>query len=217
MNVEMNQRYYEELAVAYVRGRLGLRPDEGNAEQLWHLAKTRAIRLHRFKRDRQLLPRVRRVTGALQNFQPAELLDIGSGRGAFLWPLLDTFSDLKVFSIEHDEKRATELGALRRGGFTRLTAATGDVTQLPLADSTVDCVTALEVLEHLASPASAINELVRVARRAIIVSVPSREDHNPQHLQVFTAPELSQKFLAAGASRVTHDYVHNHLLLFIRL
>src|SRR5262245_40225561 len=88
-NFEDDGRYYAELAAAFVRGKLGITGDL-SSEELIGLGRERGLRLHKFKRQAEL-PRVRRVLGILQGLAPAGLLDIGSGRGAFLWPLLDSF------------------------------------------------------------------------------------------------------------------------------
>jgi SAM-dependent methyltransferase len=51
----------------------------------------------------------------------------------------------------------------------------GDAVRLPFPDATFDLVLAVEVLEHLPDPATAIDELARVARpgATALLSVPS--------------------------------------------
>ncbi|MBI3965490.1 MAG: methyltransferase domain-containing protein [Chloroflexi bacterium] len=100
---------------------------------------------------------------------------------------------------------------------SRLTAARQDVTALALSTASVDVATALEVLEHLERPHLAAAELVRVARRFVVVSVPSRPDDNPQHIQLFDTGSLASLFLEAGARRVSCEYVLNHLIAVVRL
>jgi SAM-dependent methyltransferase len=46
------------------------------------------------------------------------------------------------------------------------------VLQLPFAAASFDAVLCLEVLEHLEDPAAAVRELLRVARKAVVLSVP---------------------------------------------
>ena len=44
--------------------------------------------------------------------QPTSLLDIGSGRGTFLWPLLDTLPTLPVIAIDAaDDSNADDSNA----------------------------------------------------------------------------------------------------------
>src|SRR5262249_8543652 len=146
--------------------------------------KSRGLRLHKFKRQAEL-PRVRRVLGVLQGFAPGGLLDIGSGRGAFLWPLLDRFPHLPVIALDHNPIRVIDIDAVRRGGWENLSSLLADATAIALADDCMDVVTALEVLEHMPRPAMAAAEAVRIARKFVIASVPSKEDDNPEHIQLF--------------------------------
>ncbi len=210
-----SERYYAEFAAAYVRGRTpGL--DDAPAEAVLRVGREAGLRLHRFKRTGGL-QRVRKVMGILRGLAPADLLDVGSGRGAFLWPLLEAFAELQVQVAEIDQQRAEQLEAVSRGGIDRLRVHRADVTDLPFADDAVDVATVLEVLEHLVEPAGAAAELVRVARRFVIASVPSRPDDNPGHIQLFDERSLSALFLDAGARRVDIQYVHNHMIAVVVL
>jgi 2-polyprenyl-3-methyl-5-hydroxy-6-metoxy-1,4-benzoquinol methylase len=201
--------HYLALAAAYARGVLR-QPELDDAAAIG-AAQAAGVRLHRFKRTSGLA-RVRRVIGALRGLAPARVLDIGSGRGAFLWPMLDELPELAVTAIDVLPHRAAGLGAVARGGVTRLTAARMDATALGLADRSVDVVTILEVLEHLPDPAPAAREAVRVARTAVIASAPSHEDDNPEHLRVFDGAALTALFLDAGARRVAIEHVLGHLI-----
>src|SRR5947209_2342913 len=91
-DAELARAYYLDFAAALVHQRLphlvGLTPCELFREGL-----AASLRLHHFKRT-NTLPRVRKVLGILRGLAPSSLLDIGSGRGVFLWPLLDTFPEL---------------------------------------------------------------------------------------------------------------------------
>lgn len=170
--------------------------------------------MHKFKRlDDRLLARVRRVLSMLAGLAPVDLLDVGSGRGAFLWPLLDAFPDLLVTAIDVNEQRANDLAAIGRGGLWRLSAAQMDATKLDRFEpQSFDGATLLEVLEHMPAPQLAAREAVRVAKRFVIASVPSKADDNPEHIQLFTPASLTALFTEAGARRVTIEHVPGHMI-----
>jgi 2-polyprenyl-3-methyl-5-hydroxy-6-metoxy-1,4-benzoquinol methylase len=213
---DLADRYYLALGAAFVRGReprlvTAVAAAQQNDAAIFLAGQAHGLKLHKFKRNADL-PRVRRVLSMLTGLAPSSLLDVGSGRGAFLWPLLDSFPDLEVSSIDKDEQRASDLAAVARGGVARLRAARMDATALEFANDAFDGVTMLEVLEHMPDPARAAREAVRVARRFVVATVPSKEDDNPEHIHLFDRRSLSQLFEEAGARRVTVEHVLNHVV-----
>ncbi|MGZ3715782.1 MAG: class I SAM-dependent methyltransferase, partial [Ktedonobacterales bacterium] len=173
------------------------------------------MRLHRFKRTMGL-PRVDKVLGILRGLQPDTLLDIGSGRGAFLWPLLDAFLHLPVTCADILEHRVAGIQAVHDGGVATLAAVRADATALPFADGSFDVVTLLEVLEHIPDTQSALAEVCRVARRFVVLSVPMHPDDNPEHIHLFDQRELSGLLEQQGIARVSAEHVLNHLILVAR-
>ena len=110
--------------------------------------------------------------------------------------------------------RASAFAQVARGGVARLSALRCDATALLLCDGAVDCVTALAVLEHMPGdgPERATREAIRVARSAVIATVPSHEDDNPEHVHLFNGERLTAMFRAAGARRIAIDHVLNHII-----
>lgn len=224
--------YFKRLAAAYVRGMAMRNPAVQLPEEFCDMTLNdlspealrkicviglkAGLRIHKFKRTMGLR-RVNRVLGILKGIGPQDLLDVGSGRGAFLWPLLDAFPELPVTCIDRNAVRIDELDAVRSGGIDRLSAQTMSVTAMTFADHAFDVVTFLEVLEHIENPQAALNEAMRVARRFVIVSVPSKEDDNPEHIHVFSREALQQMFVIAGATSTTFDFVLNHLIAVARV
>jgi 2-polyprenyl-3-methyl-5-hydroxy-6-metoxy-1,4-benzoquinol methylase len=208
-------RYHTDLAAAFVRGRLPDVPAGLDDVAVCDHGARAGLRLHRFKRTE--LARVQRVLGVLQALAPSTLLDIGSGRGAFLWPLLARMPELAVTAVDADEARAEQLAAVAAGGIERLTAARADVVALPFGDRAFDVVCVLEVLEHLADPEAAAREVVRVAAGHVVASVPSHEDDNPQHVRLFDTAGLERLLRAAGSARVNFEHVPGHIIAVARV
>jgi len=224
--------YFLTLAAAFVRGRcvqanaialpenlLSQRLDELSEEELtaiFQYGSDAGLKLHKFKKTMGL-DRVRRVFGVLRSLAPESMLDIGSGRGAFLWPLLDEFPGLPVTAIDDDARRADDLQAVGLGGIDRLSARRMDATALDFDDDSFDVVTLLEVLEHIPEVGKAVADAVRVARRFVVVSVPSKADDNPEHAHLLDEARLRELFMAAGASRMTCDYVPGHIVAVVNV
>ena len=72
----MTERYFNELANAFVRGKLG------QADATVKDGINAGLRLHKFKVNSGL-PRVQRILGILHRLAPESLLDVGSGRALF--------------------------------------------------------------------------------------------------------------------------------------
>jgi 2-polyprenyl-3-methyl-5-hydroxy-6-metoxy-1,4-benzoquinol methylase len=230
--MSLADRYYLPFAAAFVRGRIAQgaaveldaalcsKPwevlSESELETIFEAGKAAGLRLHKFKRT-QGLPRVERVLGILRSLAPTELLDVGAGRGVFLWPLLDGFPQLPITAIDQSEQRAADLEAVRLGGVGRLSPLLMDATEMAFENDSFDVVTFLEVLEHIPTPTAALAHAVRVARRFVVVSVPSQPDDNPEHLHLFDERQLREMFRSAGAQNVRFEYVLNHLLAVARV
>ena len=110
----MEQQYNTRLLEAYQRGyKMRYRDSQNPPEQ----------KLYYFK-VKEDLPRVQVVLGFLQGIVPAgqcqSLLDVGSGRGVFLFPLLREFPDLEVTSLDILPHRVELLQCLHDGGIRNL-------------------------------------------------------------------------------------------------
>jgi ubiquinone/menaquinone biosynthesis C-methylase UbiE len=210
-----DERYFTRLAAAFVRGKLTVPPGLSE-EDIIAFGRAAGLRLHKFKRQTEL-PRVKKVLGILQGLAPLSLLDVGSGRGTFLWPLLDAFPHLEVTALDVNPIRVADIEAVQRGGITNLRALAMDAAAMELDDGVVDVVTALEVLEHLEQPLAAAQEAVRVASQFVVASVPSQEDDNPEHIQLFDRDSFAQLWLDAGARSVKIDYVLNHMIAVVKV
>ncbi|MDE5685667.1 MAG: class I SAM-dependent methyltransferase, partial [Paramuribaculum sp.] len=117
----MEQQYIGTLATAYRRGFEEKYAGADNPPEM---------KLHYFK-AKEDLPRVQVVLGFLQGVvaggQCGSLLDVGSGRGVFLFPLLREFPDLEVTSVDILEHRVELLDCVSRGGVGNLHPMLADI------------------------------------------------------------------------------------------
>lgn len=206
----MNERdYYERLARAYFRGRAERTGETYNG--------VKDPKLYYFKRSHEKLPRVRKTLGFLRSVQPENLLDVGSGRGVFLFPFLEEFPWVEVTSIDLQTYRVEFLQDLSRGGIHHLRAEQRDICIQPFPEKSFDVITLLEVLEHIPDVERAVFAAVRMARRHVVVTVPSKPDDNPEHIHLLTKQRLTELFERAGCRRLHFDGVPGHLFLAVSL
>lgn len=222
-------RYYERLAAAYLRG-YAMRTNAGflsgalldkNLDELTEEDLAEVIeagrkaqaKLYAFKNTHGLMPRVNRVMGFLKSQQFGSLLDVGSGRGVFLFPFLETFPGAWVTSVDILPHRVEFLQDLRRGGVERLRAVEADICTMPFPQGAFDVVTMLEVLEHIPDVEAAVRAAVRMAGKYVVVTVPSKPDHNPEHIHLLTKSVLTGIFEQAGCRRLRFDGVNGHLFM----
>ena len=207
----MEQQYITPLLDAYTKGYGKRYKDATQAPEK---------KDHYFK-VKDDLPRVQAVLGFLHGIIPAgqcrSLLDVGSGRGAFLFPLLRDFPALEVTSIDILPHRVELLRCLHEGGIANLHPVMEDICTWDAPDKSFDVVTILEVMEHIPNTEAAVGNAVRLARNYIVVSVPSKPDDNPEHIHLFSNEDLKSLFLKHGCKKVKFMSVTNHRIMVAQL
>ena len=98
----------------------------------------------------------------LGSIDGARVLDAGASDGFFL-SYLGAASAVGVNFLADCAKK------IRTDGYS---ACVADVERLPFADRSFDYVICCETLEHLPNPIHAIDELARVCRKRLIVTIP---------------------------------------------
>lgn len=98
------------------------------------------------------------------------LLDVGCGNGLFLRRVKELRPDIKIL---HGADRSA--AALAHATFPTTQAS---ANALPLSSRSFDCVTCLEVVEHLPLELYelALGELARISRYQLLISVPHEQD-----------------------------------------
>ena len=207
----MKQQYITSLLNAYILG-FEIRYKE--------MANAPERKDHYFK-AKEDLPRVKSVLGFLQGIIPAgqckTLLDVGSGRGAFLFPLLRDFPTLEVTSIDILPHRIELLDCLHQGGITNLHPILGDICTWNAPDKSYDAVTMLEVMEHIPDTEAVVRNAIRLAHNYIVVSVPSKPDDNPEHIHLFSNEALKSFFMKHGCKKVKFISVTNHRIMVAQI
>ena len=121
--------------------------------------------------QRLLIARFHRtIAERVAAFEPASFLDAGCGEGFVAQDLLRRLPGLALTGCDLNPAAAQLAAARNPGAYF----AAASVLALPFRDGAFDVVGCFEVLEHLPGdgPAAALRELARVARRAVLLSVP---------------------------------------------
>ncbi|NHN55198.1 methyltransferase domain-containing protein [Calidifontibacter sp. DB0510] len=133
----------------------------------------------------------RHLVGQLIKDLPAgDAADIGAAGGGNTRVLLDHGWRAIAFELSPD---GAQVGASRG-----LNVARADATKLPLADESVDLVTALDIIEHIEDDDAAVSEIRRVLRPGgtAVIAVPadpklwSAHDVAVNHVRRYTRPAL---------------------------
>jgi SAM-dependent methyltransferase len=108
-----------------------------------------------------------RIEATLALFPPdvRTILNVGCGDGRVTRSITDRY---KIVGVDV---------SMRAASLSEVPFVLGSIAALPFADRAFDLVVTTEVLEHLPPElfASALNELQRVARRYILITVPNNE------------------------------------------
>ena len=124
------------------------------------------------------------------------VVDVGVGEGLALERMLGAGQSAVGLEYRLDKVRLATVRC------PTLAGVVADAGMLPLADGSADLVTTIELLEHLVIVEPAVDELARISRGRLVVSVPwepwfrlgnlgrgknlGRLGNDPEHVQAFT-------------------------------
>lgn len=119
--------------------------------------------------QRRLIERFHaKLTELVKEQDPETVLDAGCGEGFVAEAFLRAMPSLSITGFDPYEP-SIKAARLRN---PRGTFQVGDVYDIPFDDNAFDVVCCFEVLEHLHDAPLALEELGRVARKAVVLSVP---------------------------------------------
>ncbi len=103
----------------------------------------------------------------LDGLAPTRILEVGVGEGHVMRRVRERFPDVSLAGLDLPSNSLAE-----DWGAEGLPCMFGDATALPFPDQAFDLVLAIEVLEHVPGPESALAELARVCSGTLVASVP---------------------------------------------
>lgn len=119
--------------------------------------------------QRRMIERFHQKIGEIvEGLEPDTFLDAGCGEGFVAQMLLERMPSLQVTGFDFNPSSV----AMARAKNPTLTFREASIFEIPFGDGEFDVVGCFEVLEHQDDPAGALRELARVAKRAVVLSVP---------------------------------------------
>lgn len=138
------------------------------------------------------------MIAALDYFEIQSILDIGSGTGRAIQYIKKKKPEVRVVGIEP----VTELRQIgHEKGLSETELVDGDATELQFTDGEFDLVCEFGVLHHIKYHELAVSEMLRVARKAILIS-----DSNNFGQGSFIARSIKQLINAFGLWNVA-DFI----------
>ena len=137
--------------------------NEGNIGKYKTKNRLKRIMVERF--DNRLLE----IIGELSSSESlCTLLDAGCGEGVVANIIATKFPKIKLTGIDG----ASEAVRYANDNFSEIKVIEGNLYDLPFPDKSFDIVLCSEVLEHLLDYPDALEEIKRVAKKTIIITVP---------------------------------------------
>jgi ubiquinone/menaquinone biosynthesis C-methylase UbiE len=139
------------------------------------------------------------------NDQALRLVDLGCGTGANLPMLRQAVGERgEIFGFDFSPLALEFAG--RQVDLSNVHFSQGDAMQLPLRDECADCVTMLDVLEHVPDDKKALAEIYRILKPGgvLVLSVPayqhlwSAHDEALHHFRRYERVQLSKALRGAG-------------------
>ena len=200
---ELFKKYLEDLA-------------EEDYEVLMRLGEHHDLPVSSFQRL-PMLPETMRILDIIRGIAPDNLLDVGAGRGTFIWRLLDEYRNMSVTAIDNNQERIDIISAVSKGGIYNLIGKKADATDLHIFPfSAFDVTTVLKVLEYIPDIEEAITELFRVTKRFLIVQYPIADTNNPDQQPILKREELVELFSQHDPMQLKCEAVSNYYIVVVR-
>jgi 2-polyprenyl-3-methyl-5-hydroxy-6-metoxy-1,4-benzoquinol methylase len=217
-----HKKYYQRLLSAMIRGAMQQKHEvfikhlddlsEEDHEVLLRLAEHTHLNVNAFLRV-EPLPEIVKIMDVIRSVAPDNILEVGCGRGLFLWRLLDEYKNVSITAIDTDAERMKLVSYVGKGGVRNFSAKVLDATSMAeFPKNSFDVTTALRVLEFVNDLPKAIAEICRVTKRFIIAQYPCGQV--PSNLP--TLEQLVEMFKAQDVMQVKVEQVQNYYVIIAR-
>jgi ubiquinone/menaquinone biosynthesis C-methylase UbiE len=129
------------------------------------------------------LSALKNVCALLEMVHARTLLDIGCGTGRGIQYLRERFPSLEAFGVE--PVRALLDQAVEKAHIPAGIVLQGSGDALPFADESVDVVCSFSILHHVEKPNAVVREMLRVARKAVLIVDSNRFGQGRWPVRVF--------------------------------
>jgi ubiquinone/menaquinone biosynthesis C-methylase UbiE len=130
------------------------------------------------------------MLSVIESLNIQSILDVGAGTGRVLLRIKKERPDVRAIGIEPSPELR---GVGYAKGLLPAQLREGDATRLAFDDRSFDLVCEFGLLHHIATPSSAVSEMLRVARKAIFIV-----DINNYAVGSKYLPMLKQSIAAVG-------------------
>ena len=163
------------------------------------------------------------------------VIDVGSGEGFLLAEIRKKYPSATITGFDISKKRLLQT----KQHVPTALLARGDVLKLPFQDNSFDVVVCSELLEHIDAYQAVAEELFRIAKKQIIITVPYEQElitvtcpkcqahhYLDGHVNTFTEKKLrslleTKQNISAKTKKFHSIYTYNRLTLklplFLRL
>lgn len=129
-------------------------------------------------------PRILRLVRSLLHMVDAKsVLDVGAGTGRGVRHFMDNIPGLVVRGLEPVAERIQQ--AVQHKGIPRNVIVQGVGESIPFEDGSFDAVYAFGMIHHHPRPNDVVREMIRVARKMVIISDGNRFGQGPWPLRIF--------------------------------
>ena len=156
----------------------------------------------------------RELVRMTKSVKPQGILDVGCGEGFTLIKLKQAKIGQTYEGIDYSSD-ALKLG---KKLYPKLNIKKGDIYHLPYKNNALDMIICTEVLEHLEYPEKALREIMRVAKKHMVISVPNEPffilsnllrgkylktfGNHPEHINHWTS-QAFKKFLRKNKLKIS--------------